>query len=118
MKALTSAVISTLLATGILAANTAAADDRGMEQCQTEVSNYYGSAVDSKYVGQRRFRDGIQMKFAVSSHDATTQYTTTRMAICRLGAQSQQASIVDDNASMMVEISDSLAASMVVPVAR
>ena len=118
MKALTSAVISTLLATGVLMANTAAADSQGMEQCKTEVANYYGGVMEVKYVDQRRFREGIQMKFAVNYHDAATQYTTTRMANCRLSTHSQLASIVEDDASMAVNTRNALASSMVVTSVR
>lgn len=118
MKALTSAVISTLLATSVLAGNTAAAEGRGIEQCKTEVANYYGSVMEVKYVDQRRFREGIQMKFAVSNHDAATQYTTTRMANCRLSTHSQLASVVEDDASMVVNTRNAFAASMVATTVR
>ena len=116
MKALTSTLIAAFLATGTLSAHVAAAESQGLEKCRAEVTNYYG-VEDFKYVGQRRARDGIQMKFAIASHDASTGNTSTRMATCLLQPQNMQASIVENNGAMMADIHKSLAASMTASVA-
>jgi hypothetical protein len=112
MKALHTAVLASIFATG---AAVATADDQEMAQCKEQVDNYYGGVADMQYVGQRRFRDGKEMKFAVNNTDSTTGYTSTRVATCWLGAENMQASMTADDAPMVADVYDSITDSIVDP---
>jgi len=91
MKILSSAVLTIVMAGGSLTVQASGVDGDEREQCRAQVAEYYGGAQDMRYVGQRTFRDGTQMKFAVHNTDATTGYSTTRLATCWLGSENHQA---------------------------
>ena len=110
MKAIYTAVLATVFATG---AGIATAGGQDMEQCKQQVDSYYGGVQDMKYVGQRRFRDGKEMKFAVSSTDADTGYTSTRIATCWLGAENMQAAVGQNDEPMVADVYDSITQSIV-----
>lgn len=92
MNRISNAVFAFVIASGTAgAAQAAGVDQASLEECKSQVSEYYGGASDVTYVGKRQYRDGLEMKLAVRSEDATTGYTTTRLAKCWLGADNYQA---------------------------
>lgn len=118
MKALSSAVLTAVLATATFTAHASGVDQGELEQCKSQVSDFYGGAHDMQYVGQRRFPDGKQMKFAVHNEDATTGYTTTRVATCWLGNENLQAKARQDNEPMVADVYDAITDSIKDPLAR
>jgi hypothetical protein len=118
MKTLSSAALTAILATATLTAHASGVDKGDLEQCKSQVSEYYGGAREMQYVGQRRFRDGTQMKFAVHTEDATTGYTTTRVATCWLGAENLQANSDRGDGPMVADVYDAITDSIKDPLAR
>lgn len=91
MKLLSCAALTVVLAGGAAMGHASGVDQHELEQCRAQVGDYYGGADDMQYVGKRQFHDGTQIKLAVRSEDASTGYTTTRLANCWLGAENTQA---------------------------
>lgn len=115
MKALASVALTTVIAGGTFSGYVAAADEQQVGQCQDQVEQYYGGVDDVRYVSERRFRDGIQMKFAVGFEDSVTGYTSTRLASCWLGKENMQAA-ADTGAEITVaDIYDAVTESIIVP---
>lgn len=112
MKAIYNMVLAGVVATGATFAS-AAADNSDMAQCKAQVDSYYGGVDELKYVGQRRFRDGKEMKFAVNSTDAETGYTSTRIATCWLGAENAQASAPGADGPMVADVYNAVTDSIV-----
>lgn len=115
MKRFASVALTTVIASGAVSLQVAAADEQQLAQCQGQVMEYYGGVEDVRYVSQRRFRDGTQMKFAVAVEDASTGYTATRLATCWLGSENMRAA-TDSGADIAVaDIYDAVTDSIVVP---
>ena len=114
MKILTSTVLTAFLTMGVVSVHAAGVDEKGLDQCQEQVADYYG-VDDYKYVGQRRFRDGVQMKFAVQVQDTATGYTATRLATCWLGNENMQASTGEGGGATIADVYDSITDSIVNP---
>ena len=85
MNIVTNTVIATALAGSFLAVSAQAASDAQREECREQISGVYLGADDMKYVGERRYRDGTRMKYAVRDEDPATGYSTTRLAVCWVG---------------------------------
>jgi hypothetical protein len=118
MKALISAALTAFLASATFTAHASGVDQGDLEQCKSQVSDFYGGAHDMQYVGQRRFPDGTQMKFAVHNEDATTGYTTTRMATCWLGAENMQANADQGDGPMVADVYDAITDSIKDPLVK
>ena len=118
MKTVTSAALTAILATASLTSHAAGVDQGDLEQCESQVSAYYGGADDMQYVGQRRFPDGTQMKFAVRNEDATTGYKTTRLATCWLGSENLQANADQSDGPVVADVYDAITDSIRDPLAR
>ena len=118
MKTVTSAALTAILATATFTAHAAGVDQGDLEQCESQVSAYYGGAEDMQYVGQRRFLDGTQMKFAVRNEDATTGYTTTRLATCWLGAENLQANANQGDGPVVADVYNAITDSIRDPLTR
>jgi hypothetical protein len=115
MKTFASVVLTAVVASGVCSLQVAAADGQQLAQCQNQVVEYYDGVADVRYVSQRRFRDGTQMKFAVAVEDSSTGYKATRLATCWLGSENMQAA-ADTGAEITVaDIYDSVTDSIVVP---
>lgn len=115
MKRFACVALTTVVASGAVSLQVAAADEQQLAQCQNQVMEYYGGVEDVRYVSQRRFRDGTQMKFAVAVEDAGTGYKATRLASCWLGRENMQAA-TDTGAEIAVaDIYDAVTDSIVVP---
>ena len=114
MKIIISTALTAFLATGVLSVQAAGVDEKGLDQCKVQVADYYG-VDDYKYVGQRRFRDGVQVKFAVQVQDTDTGYTATRLATCWLGNENMQASIGEGGGATIADVYDSITDSIVNP---
>ena len=112
MNTLSSAALTAILATATFTAHAAGVDQGDLEQCKSQVSDYYGGNDDMEYVSQRRFRDGTQMKFAVHNEDASTGYTTTRVATCWLGSGNLQAGTDQGNQPMVADVYDAITDSL------
>ena len=115
MKTFASVALTTVIASGAFSLQVVAADEQQLVQCQDQVVEYYGGADDVRYVSQRRFRDGTQMKFAVAVEDASTGYTATRLATCWLGRENMQAATDTGTEITVADIYDSVTDSIVVP---
>ena len=115
MKRFASLALTTFVASGAFSLQVSAADEQQLAQCQSQVMEYYGGVEDVRYVNQRRFRDGTQIKFAVAVEDSSTGYKATRLATCWLGSENMQAA-TDTGAEIAVaDIYDSVTDSIVVP---
>ena len=118
MKTFSSAALTAILATATFTAHAAGVDQGDLEQCKSQVSDYYGDNHDMEYVSQRRFRDGTQMKFAVHNEDASTGYTTTRVATCWLGSSNMLAGADQGKQPMVADVYDAITDSIKDPLAR
>lgn len=114
MRTFTSVALITVFASSTLSLQAAAADEQKLAQCQEQVVEYYGGVDDVRYVSQRHFRDGTQMKFAVAVKDSNTGYTSTRLANCWLGSENMQAATNTKVDITVADIYDSVSASIVV----
>jgi hypothetical protein len=115
MKTFASVALTTVVASGAFSLQVAAADEQQLLQCQDRVIEYYGGVDDVRYVSQRRFRDGTQIKFAVAVEDASTGYTATRLATCWLGSENIQAATDTAAEITVADIYDSVTDSIVAP---
>ena len=116
MKTFTSVALITVFASSAFSLQAAAAaDEQQLSQCQEQVVEYYGGVDDVRYVSQRHFRDGTQMKFAVAVEDASTGYTATRLATCWLGSENMQAATDTAAEITVADIYDAVTDSIVVP---
>ena len=113
MKTFASVALTTVFATSVFSLQAAAADEQKVGQCQDQLVEYYGGADDVRYISQRRFRDGTQMKFAVAVEDSATGYTATRLATCWLGSENMQASTNMDAEVTVADIYDAVTDSIV-----
>ena len=110
------AVLSIILASGALCANASSIDAEKLEQCKSQVADYYGGVEDLQFVSERRFRDGTQMKFAVHDQDAESGYTSTRMATCWLSNENGQSFAGrsgEKNEPMVADVYDAITSSIV-----
>jgi hypothetical protein len=107
VKKISNVVCAVIIASGAAAAQAAGVDQTELEECKTQVSEYYAGVSDIKFVGQRQFRDGTRMKLAVHSEDDSTGYSTTHLATCWLGGENFQAySGSKSNDAMVAEVDD------------
>jgi hypothetical protein len=104
MNIVTKTILTGVLASGTLAANVHATDYYAEAQCEAQVSSVYRDAETMEFVGERRFRDGTKMNYAVHSSDPETGYTKTRMAVCWLGNENLQAYASEDGKTMVADI--------------
>lgn len=107
-----------IIAAGPAAAQAARVDQADLEECKEQVDQYYGGVESMRYVGQRRFMDGTQMKFAVHQSDEESGYTTTRLATCWLGADNLQANAAETDGPMVADVYDSVTSSIKDPLMR
>lgn len=114
MKRFASVALTTFVASGAFSLQVNAADEQQLAQCQSQVMEYYGGVGDVRYVNQRRFRDGTQMKFAVAVEDSSTGYKATRLATCWLGSQDMQTAPGTRAEIAVADIYDSVTDSIVV----
>lgn len=98
------ALITLAVAGSSLAVQARGVSDGEMEECRSQISQYYGGASDLSYVGKRQFRDGAQVKVAVRSEDPGTGYSKTRLATCWLGADNFQAYADGSEESMVADV--------------
>ena len=102
MKAIKVAVCTVLITGGAMSASVHAANSAELADCEEQVSSVYGDASEMNYVGERRFRDGTRMQYAVHKHDPATGYTTTTLAVCWLGNEDYQAAYNEPSSESMV----------------
>jgi hypothetical protein len=115
MKGFARVALTTVVASGAFSLQVAAADEQQLAQCQNQVVEYYGGVEDVRYVSQRRFRDGTQMKFAVAVEDSSTGYKATRLATCWLGSENKQAATDTGAENAVADVYDSVTDSIVAP---
>ena len=104
MKKVGIALITMVVAGGSLAVQARGVSEGELVECRSQISEYYGGATDMSYVGRRQFRDGAQVKLAVHNEDPSTGYSSTRLAVCWLGADNYQAYSGASDDSMVADI--------------
>ena len=104
MNIVTSSILTGVLVSGTLVANVNAADYYAEAQCEAQMASIYRDAETMEFVGERHFRDGTKMKYAVHSSDPETGYTKTRMGVCWLGNEDLQAYAGEDSETMVADI--------------
>ena len=104
MKMKRETILGVVLMVGTIGAHAAGASSGDTRACESHLADYYGKAADMRYVGERRYMDGTEMKFAVRETDARTGYSTTRLAVCWMGAENYQAYTGSDEENMVAEV--------------
>ena len=116
MKAMKAAVCTLLITGGAMSASVHAANSAELADCEAQVSSVYGDTSEMNYVGERRFRDGTRMQYAVHKQDPATGYTTTKLAVCWLGNENYQANNEQSTESMVADVDIETANSLEAPI--
>ena len=118
MNRFSKAIITSALTACAVSGYVYGADGDNLTQCQAQVAEIYLGFEEMQFVGQRRFPDGTMMQFAIRNEDPETGYSTTRLAVCWLGADNYQAYAAQSTATTVADSQDFGSVNLDAPLAH
>ena len=118
MNRFSKAIITSALTACAVSGYVYGADGDNLTQCQAQVAEIYLGFEEMQFVGQRRFPDGTMMQFAIRNEDPETGYSTTRLAVCWLGADNYQAYAAQSTATTVADRQDFGSVNLDAPLAH
>jgi hypothetical protein len=118
MKTQGGVLLAAVLMSGVMGAQAFDGSRGDTQECKSQLAKVYGNANDMYYVGERRYMDGTEVKYAVRNTDAATGYSTTRLAVCWLGAENYQAYSGSDEDTMLADVDASAPQALEEPIAK